>query len=278
MIQLRFSFFIFFMAMLTVSGIGSTVPIPNSVPVPIFSSTVRAQQRQEFHSTSQWVAQSKVFADAASETFSPSVSLISEPQLVPQQVAQLAVSADASPKTTAFSTSESPSILKQVAQATVPSDASSTKTIASTASLIEGMSGMNTEEIERFCSNIGSQAADARFQLQRQQLQQLRDQISERVKTLEEKQQEYETWLKRRNDFISMAEDSLVEVLSKMRPDAAAAQLALMNSLVAASLVLKLSPKVSSTIMNELPPEKSAELTQILVSAQQFSARKNPVN
>ncbi|MDD9330413.1 MAG: hypothetical protein PV353_08460, partial [Bartonella sp.] len=120
----------------------------------------------------------------------------------------------------------------------------------------------------------GSQAADSRFQLQRQQLQELRDQISERVKILEEKQNEYQVWLNKRNEFLSMAEDSLVEIITKMRPDAAAAQLALMNNLVAASLVLKLSPKVSSAIMNELPPEKSAELTQILVSAQQASTKK----
>ncbi|WP_245406962.1 MotE family protein [Bartonella sp. 1-1C] len=138
----------------------------------------------------------------------------------------------------------------------------------------EEISGVSKEEIERFCSNIGSQAADARFQLQRQQLQELRDQISERVKILEEKQNEYQVWLNKRNEFLSMAESSLVEIITKMRPDAAAAQLALMNDLVAASLVLKLSPKVSSAIMNELPPEKSAELTQILVSAQQVSTKK----
>ncbi|MCL6229451.1 MotE family protein [Bartonella bilalgolemii] len=138
----------------------------------------------------------------------------------------------------------------------------------------EGISAINTEEIERFCSNIGSQAADARFQLQRQQLQELRDQISERVKILEEKQNEYQVWLNKRNEFLSMAESSLVEIITKMRPDAAAAQLALMNDLVAASLVLKLNPKVSSAIMNELPPEKSAELTQILMSAQQASTEK----
>ncbi|WP_276952819.1 MotE family protein [Bartonella clarridgeiae] len=138
----------------------------------------------------------------------------------------------------------------------------------------EGISGVNTEEVERFCSNIGSQAADARFQLQRRQLQELRDQIGERVKILEEKQNEYKVWLDKRNEFLSMAENSLVEIITKMRPDAAAAQLALMNDLVAASLVLKLSPKVSSAIMNELPPEKSAELTQILVSAQQISTKK----
>nr|CDP80548.1 hypothetical protein BN1046_01491 [Bartonella schoenbuchensis] len=156
---------------------------------------------------------------------------------------------------------------------TTPADSAS-EIKASPVSSTQGLSKKDTEEVERFCDNIGSQAADARFQLQRQQLQQLRDQIDERVKTLEEKRREYEVWLEKRNEFLSMAEDSLVEIISKMRPDAAAAQLALMSDLVAASLVLKLSPKISSAIMNELPPEKSAELTQILVSAQQTSSKK----
>ncbi|WP_022708724.1 MotE family protein [Bartonella bovis] len=148
------------------------------------------------------------------------------------------------------------------------------ETKASSVLSTQSMSKKETEEVERFCDNIGSQAADARFQLQRQQLEQLRDQINERVKILEEKRREYEVWLEKRNEFLALAEDSLVEIISKMRPDAAAAQLALMSDLVAASLVLKLSPKISSAIMNELPPEKSAELTQILVSAQQASAKK----
>ncbi|MBA9083364.1 MULTISPECIES: MotE family protein [Bartonella] len=181
--------------------------------------------------------------------------------------------AKASTKASTKAPTKTPAKAPATTSTTTPAD-SAPETKASPVSSTQGLSKKDTEEVERFCDNIGSQAADARFQLQRQQLQQLRDQIDERVKTLEEKRREYEVWLEKRNEFLSMAEDSLVEIISKMRPDAAAAQLALMSDLVAASLVLKLSPKISSAIMNELPPEKSAELTQILVSAQQTSSKK----
>lgn len=132
------------------------------------------------------------------------------------------------------------------------------------------------DEIKRFCGNIDSQATDARFELQSQQLLQLRAQIDERIKVLEEKRQEYENWLNKRNEFLAKAQDSLVNIISKMRPDAAAAQLALIDDFAAASIILKLSPRISSAIMNELPPEKSASLTKVLVSAQKLPPENKP--
>ncbi len=132
------------------------------------------------------------------------------------------------------------------------------------------------DEIEKFCGNIDSQAADARFELQSQQLQQLRMQIDDRIKVLEEKREEYENWLNKRNEFLAKAQDSLVNIISKMRPDAAAAQLALVDDFAAAAIMLKLTPRVSSAIMNELPPEKSANLTKVLVSAQKLPPENKP--
>lgn len=139
-------------------------------------------------------------------------------------------------------------------------------------------SNASQDEISRFCGNIDSQAADARFELQSQQLQQLRAQIDERIKVLEAKRQDYENWLNKRNEFLAKAQDSLVNIISKMRPDAAAAQLALVDDFAAASIILKLSPRVSSAIMNELPPEKSANLTKVLVSAQKVAPENKPVS
>lgn len=139
-------------------------------------------------------------------------------------------------------------------------------------------SNASQDEISRFCGNIDSQAADARFELQSQQLQQLRAQIDERIKVLEEKRQDYENWLNKRNEFLAKAQDSLVNIISKMRPDAAAAQLALVDDFAAASIILKLSPRVSSAIMNELPPEKSANLTKVLVSAQKVAPENKPAS
>lgn len=130
------------------------------------------------------------------------------------------------------------------------------------------------DDIARFRENIDKQAQDARVELQMRQLAVLREDIDGRMKLLEEKRQEYEDWLARRNAFLERTQSSFVGIVSKMRPNAAAAQLALVDEMTAASIILKLEPRVSSAIMNEMTPEKSASLMRILASAQKLPADK----
>jgi flagellar motility protein MotE (MotC chaperone) len=84
----------------------------------------------------------------------------------------------------------------------------------------------------------------------------------------------YEVWLKRRDEFIDKAEDSLVGIISKMRPDAAAAQMALLGDEAAAALLLKLNPRVSSVILNEMPPEKSSKLARVIVGSRVVTTKE----
>jgi len=134
---------------------------------------------------------------------------------------------------------------------------------------------ISQNDIARFCKNIDKQAQDARVELQMRQLAVLRADIDGRMKLLEDKRQEYESWLARRNDFLERTQSSFVGIVAKMRPDAAAAQLALVDEMTAASIILKLEPRVSSAIMNEMTAEKSASLMRILASAQKLPADKN---
>jgi flagellar motility protein MotE (MotC chaperone) len=134
--------------------------------------------------------------------------------------------------------------------------------------------GAGVEEIQKYCSNITDTAADARYAIQAKELKDLRAEVDERVKALEEKRKEYELWLNRRNEFIAKAQDSLVEIISKMKPDAAAAQLTMIGDEAAAALLLKLSPRTSSVILNEMPPEKSAQLARVIVGAAGQSGHK----
>ena len=53
-------------------------------------------------------------------------------------------------------------------------------------------------EIERFCSNIADAARDRRYALQAKELATLQQEVDKRIKLLEEKRAEYESWLKRR--------------------------------------------------------------------------------
>ncbi|WP_315975232.1 MotE family protein [Phyllobacterium zundukense] len=123
------------------------------------------------------------------------------------------------------------------------------------------------QEIDRYCTNISDKAADERYAMQTRELAQLRADIDSRIEQLDTKRKEYEVWLKRRDEFIDKAEDSLVGIISKMRPDAAAAQMALLGDEAAAALLLKLNPRVSSVILNEMPAEKSSKLARVIVGS-----------
>jgi flagellar motility protein MotE (MotC chaperone) len=122
-------------------------------------------------------------------------------------------------------------------------------------------------EIERFCSNITDAARDRRYALQRQELETLQKDIDQRMKLLEEKRAEYEGWLKRRNDFLSKTEDSVVKIYSTMKPDAAAERLAAVDVLVAAGILMKLDARKAGVILNEMNSKAAAALTAIMASA-----------
>lgn len=165
-----------------------------------------------------------------------------------------------------------PALAQQAATpAPVPVEASAAQQLASSPPL------GNLDEIRKFCGNIDDQAADARYALQAKQLTELKADVEERMRALEEKRREYEMWLKRRDEFVSKAQDLLVDIISKMKPDAAAAQMALIGDEAAAALILKLNPRVSSIILNEMPPEKAAKLARVIVGSQRTTTAPQAV-
>ena len=132
------------------------------------------------------------------------------------------------------------------------------------------------DEIREFCTNIADAARDQRYLLQKQELEKLQQGVDERIKTLEARRAEYEDWLNRRNAFLKHAEGGLVEIYRKMKPDAAAGQLAALDPEIASAIVMKLPPRQSSTILSEMPADKAALLTRIMVAAGDPNTSKDP--
>ena len=122
-------------------------------------------------------------------------------------------------------------------------------------------------EVERFCSNIADAARDRRYALQAAELKKLQADIDARLKALEAKKTEYETWLKRREVFLARAEDGVVKIYAGMKPDAAAQQLAIVKTELAAAILMKLDPRKASVILNEMDGKAAAKLTGIMASA-----------
>jgi flagellar motility protein MotE (MotC chaperone) len=129
------------------------------------------------------------------------------------------------------------------------------------------LAGRTSDEVERFCGNIVDAARDRRYSLQAAELAQLQKDVDARIRMLEEKRAEYEEWLARREAFMKNAEESVVQIYRKMKPDAAASQLSELRAEIAASILMKLDARVSSVILNEMETKAAATLTSIMVSA-----------
>ncbi|MCO6410791.1 MotE family protein [Hoeflea alexandrii] len=123
------------------------------------------------------------------------------------------------------------------------------------------------EEIRAFCGNIADAARDQRYLLQKKELEELQAEVDERIGLLEERSEKYREWLKKREDFMQVADSQLVEIYKNMAPDSAAAQLEIVKPGIAAAIVMKLSPRLASSILNEMDTKKAAALTTIIAAA-----------
>jgi flagellar motility protein MotE (MotC chaperone) len=123
------------------------------------------------------------------------------------------------------------------------------------------------DEIRQFCTNIADPARDQRYLLQKQELQKLQADVDARIAVMDKRTAEYTDWLKRRDDFLKNADSGLVEIYKNMKPDAAAASLNDVRIVVAAAIIMKLSPRQSSLILAEMDPQKAAVVTNIMASA-----------
>jgi flagellar motility protein MotE (MotC chaperone) len=130
------------------------------------------------------------------------------------------------------------------------------------------LSGESTpSEVERFCTGIADAARDRRYALQALELKKLQEEIDKRIAQLEQKRADYESWMKRREEFLAQAEDSVVKIYAAMKPDAAAERLAELNAPLAAGILMKLDARKAGVILNEMNSKAAAALTGIMVSA-----------
>lgn len=126
---------------------------------------------------------------------------------------------------------------------------------------------------EQYCSSIVDAAAAAQIAQQTSNLEKARKELAERVAILDAKTAELKSWVKKREDFTAHATDSLVEIYSKMKPDAAASQLTAMDELTAAAITSKLSPKASSLVLAEMDATKASRLTAIIAGAAEVATK-----
>jgi flagellar motility protein MotE (MotC chaperone) len=132
------------------------------------------------------------------------------------------------------------------------------------------------EEIKAFCANIADAARDQRYQLQKEELTKLQAQVDERIAVLEKRKNEYQDWLSKRNAFLKQAEAGLVDIYKKMKPDAAAEQMNLLDPNLVSAVIMKLKPAQASLILAEMEPKKAAMITAIMSAVEMRDTSRNP--
>ncbi len=114
--------------------------------------------------------------------------------------------------------------------------------------------------VAQFCNSLSSAASDGRLAWQAKRLDEMEVRLRDRVAELEAKRAETADWLKRREDAQRKADESVVAIYAKMKPDAAAAQFSAMDEAGAAAILTKLNPRAASTILNEIDATRAARI------------------
>ncbi|PPD43202.1 MAG: hypothetical protein CTY15_10755 [Methylocystis sp.] len=118
------------------------------------------------------------------------------------------------------------------------------------------------KETHAYCASIAASAELARLERQRKQLAELEQQLAARLAALESKQSTLRIMVDRLEAFERKSDESLIGVYSRMKPEAAAAQLAQLDDDMAAALMMMLKTKVSSAILGEMDAARGAALAR----------------
>lgn len=114
--------------------------------------------------------------------------------------------------------------------------------------------------VAQYCEVIVPQAAQALIDKKNAELDRIRQDLDQQLSEIKRQRQAIEEAERRQQASNARATKDLLAILSKMRPDAAAAQLAAMDETLSAGLVARLEPRIASAILNEMPPAKAARM------------------
>ena len=124
-----------------------------------------------------------------------------------------------------------------------------------------------SEAVINYCLNISDKARETRVARQAAAMKQMETELAAKIKELELRRQELQTWFEKQKGLQNAAEKSLVDIYAAMDSEAAAKQLAKLDPRLASSVLHQLKPRLASGILNEMKPEEAAKLVKIIAAA-----------
>ena len=120
--------------------------------------------------------------------------------------------------------------------------------------------------VSRYCANVAPVAAEARIAWETRRLNELDAQIKQRVTELQKAEADTRDWVSKRDALLNSASDDVVSIYSKMDPEAAAAQIAVMDESIAVSILHKLKVGAASAILDQMEAARAARLTSLILA------------
>lgn len=133
--------------------------------------------------------------------------------------------------------------------------------------LVRSVAPGSDKELELLCENITEPARERRYAIQKAQLEALKADLEQRLALLDTKRDELEMWVKKREQFAEMANQSVVDVYASMDAAAAAERLANMDGGLSAALLMKLKARSAASILSEMDPKKASFVTGIMAAS-----------
>ena len=130
------------------------------------------------------------------------------------------------------------------------------------------------EEFQKYCFNNSDAAHDAKVARQIKQIRTLEKRLKETADLLARRKKEIEKWVIRREKFVGKMTTSLVKIYSIMEPEAAAAQIAVVDYDIAISILTRLKPREASAILNEMKPERAGRLVNVIIGSTKSDVEK----
>lgn len=117
-----------------------------------------------------------------------------------------------------------------------------------------------------YCDAFLDDAKKAKESKQKSDLVALQEDVRNKLIEIKTKTDILEGWVKRREEFLGRAKDSVLKIYENMDAASAASELSKLDDLSAAAIIQQLKPKKASLILVEMDPKRAATLVATIAA------------
>lgn len=123
------------------------------------------------------------------------------------------------------------------------------------------------ERYGAYCDAIVDEAREQRYAIKHAEIETMARLLQDRIEVAKTQSAALEKWVRRREDFAKQATAKIVEIYANMRPEASATRLQKLDVNLAASILLAISPRQASPILNEMDEKTAATITAVMAAS-----------